>query len=173
MIKIEDVYKIGTLAKPHGVKGEVVLQCMGGGPSHVPESDFVFLMLDGILVPFFVEEFRLRGDGTALLKLEGMDVPEKVRRFTGVEVYADREDDSLHEGEPLSWQWFVGFEVYDVEQGFLGHIEHIDDSTANVLFVIVDEEWEELLVPACEEFIVGIDRKERILDMELPEGLVE
>lgn len=173
MIKIEDVYKIGTLAKPHGVKGEVVLQCMGGGPSHVPESDFVFLMLDGILVPFFVEEFRLRGDGTALLKLEGMDVPEKVRRFTGVEVYADRKDDSLHEGEPLSWQWFVGFEVYDVEQGFLGHIEHIDDSTANVLFVIVDEEGEELLVPACEEFIVGIDRKERILDMELPEGLVE
>lgn len=173
MIKIEDVYKLGTLAKPHGVKGEVVLQCAGGGPAHVAESDFIFLMLDGILVPFFVEEFRLRGDGTALLKLEGMDVPEKVRRFTGVEVYADRASSCAHEGEPLSWQWFVGFDVYDVELGFLGHIGHIDDSTANVLFVVVDEEGEELLVPACEEFIVGIDRTERIIDVELPEGLID
>ena len=173
MIKIEDVYKIGVLAKPHGVKGEVVLQCMGGGLSHVPESDFDFLMLDGILVPFFVEEFRLRGDGTALLKLEGMDVPERVRRFTGVDVYADREASCAHEGEPLSWQWFVGFEVYDVEQGFLGSVERVDDATANVLFVVVDEEGEELLIPACEEFIVGIDRKGRVLDVELPEGLID
>lgn len=109
----------------------------------------------------------------ALLKLEGMDVPERVRRFTGVDVYADREASCAHEGEPLSWQWFVGFEVYDVEQGFLGSVERVDDATANVLFVVVDEEGEELLIPACEEFIVGIDRKGRVLDVELPEGLID
>jgi 16S rRNA processing protein RimM len=53
----------------------------------------------------------------------------------------------------------------------LGEITDIDDSTINTLFVI-DNDGEEILVPAQEEFILGIDQKNREIIFSLPEGLV-
>ena len=47
----------------------------------------------------------------------------------------------------------------------------VDTTTVNTLFVVEREE-EELLVPAQEEFIVGIDQKQKLITVELPEGLL-
>ena len=72
MIKKEDVFKIGHFAKPHGIKGEITLvtDC-----DLFDDSDDLFVVcdMDGILVPFFVEDYRYKTDSTLLLKLEGVD----------------------------------------------------------------------------------------------------
>jgi 16S rRNA processing protein RimM len=54
----------------------------------------------------------------------------------------------------------------------LGQITDIDDATLNTLFV-VDYQDDELLIPACEEFIIDIMPDERRILMQLPEGLLE
>ena len=46
-----------------------------------------------------------------------------------------------------------------------------DDSTINTLFVI-DNDGEEILVPAQEEMIAGIDNDNKEIYFNLPEGLV-
>ena len=51
------------------------------------ECEYLVCLLDGIFVPFFIEEYRFRSDTTALVKLEGVDTSEKARMFTNVEVY--------------------------------------------------------------------------------------
>ncbi|KAA4022394.1 16S rRNA processing protein RimM, partial [Bacteroides ovatus] len=48
----------------------------------------------------------------------------------------------------------------------------VDTTTVNTLFVVERAEEEELLVPAQEEFIVGIDQKQKLITVELPEGLL-
>ena len=53
----------------------------------------------------------------------------------------------------------------------LGEVIDVDTTTVNTLFVVEREE-EELLVPAQEEFIVGIDQKQKLITVELPEGLL-
>lgn len=68
--------------------------------------------------------------------------------------------------------FFVGFKVDDVRHGDLGIVTDVDDTTLNVLFVI-EKEGEELLLPAHEEFIVGVDRHNRILTVDIPEGLLD
>ena len=68
MIKKEDVYKIGKLGKPHGVKGEVSMMFTDDIFDRV-EADYLICLIDGILVPFFLEEYRFRSDTTALVKL--------------------------------------------------------------------------------------------------------
>ena len=55
MIKDSDVYKIGRLGKAHGVKGEVSLQFDDDIFDRV-DADYLVLDVDGILVPFFIEE---------------------------------------------------------------------------------------------------------------------
>ena len=67
MIKEEDVYKIGRIGKPHGVSGEVTLRFSDDVFDRV-DADYVVLLVDGILVPFFIEEYRFRSDEVALMK---------------------------------------------------------------------------------------------------------
>ena len=128
-------------------------------------------LLDGIFVPFFMEEYRFRSDSTALVKLEGVDTAERARMFTNVEVYFPvKHAEEAGEGE-LSWEFFVGFRMEDVHHGMLGEVVDVDTATVNTLF-IVEREGEELLVPAQEEFIRGIDQQQKLITVELPEGLL-
>ena len=170
MIKQEEVYKIGRIGKPHGVKGEVNLMFTDDVFDRV-DAEYLVLMVDGILVPFFMEEYRFRGDETALVKFCDIDTQDRARELTGCDVYfphclADHSEDDL------SWAAIIGFHIVDNgTQQTIGAITEVDDSTENVLFV-VDAHNEELLIPASEELITGVDYDSRTIQMNIPEGLI-
>ena len=170
MIKREDVYKIGVFNKPHGIHGELSFTFTDDIFDRV-EAEYLICLLDGIFVPFFLEEYRFRSDSTALVKLEGVDTAERARMFTNVEVYFPAKHvEDAGPGE-LTWDLFVGFRVEEVNHGDLGEVTEVDTATINTLFV-VDHQGEELLIPAQEEFIQNIDQKHKIITMDLPEGLL-
>lgn len=167
MIRREEVYKIGLFNKPHGIHGELQFTFTDDVFDRV-DADYLVCLLDGIFVPFFIEEYRFRSDSSALVKLEGIDTAERARMFTNVEVYfpvKHAEDGSL------SWSFFVGFLMEDTRYGVLGEVVDVDTTTVNTLFV-VDTKDGELLVPAQEEFILGISREQKLITVELPEGLL-
>lgn len=170
MIRKEEVYKIGIFNKPHGIHGEISFTFTDDIFDRV-ESEYLICLLDGILVPFFLEEYRFRSDTTALVKLEGVDTAERARMFTNIEVYFPIKHVEETEADELSWDFFVGFRIEDVHHGKLGEVTEIDTSTINTLFV-VDYQGEELLIPAQEDFIVEIDQKEKVITVDLPEGLL-
>ena len=171
MIKKEEVFKIGIINKPHGVKGEVSFTFTDDIFDRVEDCDYLVLLLDGILVPFFIEEYRFRSDNVALVKFEGIDSTEKARTLTNVEVYYPVKfmDD---QEEISSWNSFIGFRVEDIHHGCLGTVVDVDDATMNVLFVIENGD-EKVLLPAHEEFILDIDRKKKILKVDIPDGLLD
>lgn len=171
MIKKEEVFKIGVINKPHGVKGEVSFTFTDDIFDRVGDCDYLILLLDGILVPFFMEEYRFRSDNAALVKFEGVDTAERARMFTNVEVYYPKK--YMEEMEEItSWNFFIGFQVHDVRHGDLGTIVDVDEATMNVLFVI-EKEGEEILLPAHEEFIVDLDKQKKVMIVEVPEGLLD
>ncbi len=169
MIKKEDVFKIGVINKPHGVKGEVSFTFTDDIFDRV-ECEYLILLLDGILVPFFMEEYRFRSENVALVKFEDVDDAERARRLTNVEVYFPKKYMEEQDGIS-SWNFFVGFRVEDVRHGYLGEVTAVDESTLNVLFAI-ERDGEELLLPAHEEFIVGVDQKSKLLTVDVPDGLI-
>ena len=170
MIRKEEVYKIGMFNKPHGIHGELSFTFTDDVFDRV-ECDYFICLLDGILVPFFIEEYRFRSDSTALIKLAGIDSSEKARMFTNVDVYFPTKYAEDAQPGDLAWDFFVGFKVKDVHHGEIGAITEVDESTSNVLFVL-DHDGEELLIPAREEFIVKMDNKKKLMTVELPEGLL-
>lgn len=171
MIRADEVFKIGIINKPHGVKGEVSFTFTDDIFDRVEGCDYLILLLDGILVPFFIEGYRFRSDNAALVKFEGIDTAEKARRFINVEVYFPKK--YMEEQENVtSWNFFIGFRVEDIRHGDLGRIVDVDDTTVNVLFVI-EKAGEEILLPAHEEFILGVDQKKKCLRVNVPEGLLE
>lgn len=168
MIKKEEVYKIGIFNKPHGIHGELQFTFTDDIFDRA-DCDYLVCLLDGIFVPFFIEEYRFRSDSTALVSLEGIDTAERARMFTNVEVYFPVK--YAEESEGVSWDFFVGFRMKDVSHGMLGEVVAVDTATMNTLFV-VEREGEELLVPAQEEFILKIDQNRKLITVDLPEGLL-
>lgn len=171
MIRKEEVYKIGLFNKPHGIHGELSFTFTDDIFDRV-DCGYLICLLDGIFVPFFVEEYRFRSGSTALVKLEEVDTAERARMFTNIEVYFPAK--YIEETEPgdVSPDFFIGFTISDIQKGNIGEVVDIDDSTENVLFV-VDDNGKEILIPAREEFIVEIDQTHKLIAMNLPEGLIE
>ena len=167
MIKPEEVYKIGRLGKAHGVKGEVSFQFDDDIFDRV-DSDYLILEVDGILVPFFIEEYRFRSDTVALVKFEDVDTQQRAQELTGCDVYFPRS--LADDDETPSLSMLIGFDVVGVTTGTtVGRIAAIDDSTANLLFELEDGR----LIPAAEELITNIDTKNKVIKMTIPEGLLD
>ena len=167
MIQETEVYKIGQLGKPHGVKGEISFSFTDDVWDRA-EADYLVCRVEGILVPFFLEEYRFRSDSVALLKFAGMDSLSEVEEMRGCEVYFPYALRPKEEADEYTWKYFTGFRLVDAEKGEIGCIDEVDDTTQNVLFRVG-----QTLIPAAEEFIEGIDHGKRIVEMRLPEGLLE
>ena len=167
MIKNEEVYKIGRLGKSHGIKGEISFQFDDDVFDRV-DADYLVLEIDGILVPFFMEEYRFRSDSLALVKFCDIDTQERASELTGCDVYFPR--DLADEDDTPTLASLVGFDLVEASNNKkIGTIASIDDNTANILFELEDGR----LVPATDDLITDINTKDRTIKMEIPEGLLE
>ena len=169
MIKEQEVYKIGVIGKAHGVKGELSIQIDDDVFDRV-DAEYLVLKLDGIFVPFFMEEYRFKSDSVALVKFEGVDTQERARELTGVEVYFPRELAEQDEEAELSYAALVGYTLIDNNSGNpIGTIAYVDEQTINIMFELEDGR----LIPASEELIVDVDQKNRTITLDIPEGILD
>ena len=171
MIRQEDVYKIGKIGKPHGVKGELTLFFDDDVFDRV-EAEYLVLCVDGILVPFYMDDWRFKTGETALVKFTDIDTKEAASELTGCEVFfpkhlSDREEDDL------TWDEIKGFEVVDANHGNIGNVVSIDGSTVNVIMEVETAKGNIILVPANENLIKEVDPENRRIVVDLPDGLVD
>lgn len=160
---------IGKITRVHALRGEVSFTFTDDVWDRV-DADYLILEIDGILVPFFLEEYRFRSDSVALLKFVDIDTADDAQELVGCDVYFPQELIPEDMPDELRWSTFRGFTVLQDGQP-LGTITAVDESTANVLFYI-DTPRGELMVPAVEEFIVDIDYPGSTVTMQIPEGLL-
>lgn len=171
MIRQEEVYRIGRLGKPHGVKGELSFQFSDDVFDRV-DADFLVLEIDGILMPFFMEAYRFRSSEVALVKFADVDTEEQARELTGCSVYFPREHTEA-DTENASWPEIIGYAVVDAGTGqTVGRIADVDTGTVNTLFVVQTDAGGECLIPASDELVTGVDKAARTLTMTIPDGLL-
>ena len=171
MITHEEVFRIGRIGKTHGIKGEVTLQFSDDTFDRVG-AEYLVLETEGILVPFFIEDYRFRSDEVALVKFEGIDTEQQARELTHCDVFLSR---SLvdTDADEISLAMLIGYTIADSTSGKdIGRIVAIDDSTANMLFEVEDTDGNEVLIPATDDFIVEIDTDGKVITMTLPDGLI-
>jgi 16S rRNA processing protein RimM len=171
MILKNDVIPIGQIIKPHGISGEMSFSFTTDIFDREEVPYFIF-ELEGILIPFFLTEYRFKSNTTALLKLEGIVNDEQARNFAGLTVYLPKSYLEKVEDTEIEVDYFAGFSLVDSEKGLLGVISEVDQTTENVLFVIPLKD-DELLIPAGEEYIEKIDHDKKVIYVKLPEGLLD
>ena len=171
MILKSDIIPIGQINKPHGVNGEMSFSFTTDIFDREEVPFFIF-EIQGILVPFFVDEYRFKGSTTGLLKLDGVKSDEEARAFFGLTIFLPKSYLEKVEDNEIEIDYFAGFSLVDAENGLLGVISEVDQTTENVLFVIPKDN-DELLIPAGDEYIENIDHDKKIIYVRLPEGLLD
>ena len=172
MIKREDLIKIGQFNKPHGIKGEISFT-FTNDIFDESESEFLVCEIDGIFVPFVIESCRFKSNTVALIKFKSIENNKQAKLFTNSTVYFPKQYLKEEESpEIISWDYFIGYTLIDDILGNIGSIIEIDETTINRLFV-VNRVGEEVLIPASEDLITGVDEENKVIKMAIPEGLID
>lgn len=171
MIDREDLVKIGHINKPHGIKGE--LNCSFSNIPFENIDDIFFIFeLDGIFVPFLLDDYRINSHSSAYIKLKNINTDLQAKLLNNKDIYFPKKDvvEEIEIGID-SWDFFIGYTLLDEKYGMLGEIIDVDDTTINVLFVIRKED-KEFLIPANENILLSFDQESKILYSSIPEGLI-
>ena len=164
-------FKIGKFAASHGLSGELVLQHSLGKRNIFKglESIFVEEVMDNFL-PYFIQKSRIKSDTETYLKLEGIDTKEAARKLTPKEAWLEESDFKKFTAKaaPIA---LLGFSIIDGDTD-LGEIIEVIEQPHQVLCTIIYKS-KEALIPIHEASLIKLDKKNKKVFVELPEGLLE
>jgi len=124
----------------------------------------VFIVFDGLQVPFFIQEYSPKGS-KAIIHLNDVGNLTDAEELVGREILADVELEDEQE------QNFDGWTITDHGRT-LGICTGMEPIPGNIcLYVERADTKEEILIPLHQDFIVYADPDERVLALELPDGL--
>lgn len=172
MITIDEIISIGKFNKAHGINGE--LSATITAPQVVLDNcSCIVCDIDGIFVPFFIKDYRTKSHETFLLSIDDINNEQDAAMLVNKDIYVKRNEysDALDDEDQLPIDFFIGFKA--ITNGIKGNIVDIDDTTANVLFLIDTSDNRQLLIPAVDEFIASIDTENKVITMNVPQELLD
>lgn len=162
---------IGYFTRTRGLKGEI--QLFFKFPAYnLLELSVLFIEIEGKLVPFFVKDYQLLSNRTGFLFLEDIDHISEAEKLIRKNVYLPDNKVPKESEIALEDPDYVGFLVKDSVYGDLGEIEEINEFPQQDVATLVYQ-GKAVMFPLVEEFIVEVDKDERIFYVSLPAGLIE
>jgi 16S rRNA processing protein RimM len=168
----EECFYLGKIAKKFSFKGEVLIYLDTDEPELYENMESVFVEFNKNLVPFFIENSSLHKNDFLRVKFEDINTELDADEILGCEIYLPLSMLPKLEGNQFYFHEVIGFEIEDQRLGVFGKIVAVNDSSAQTLFEVVNGNVE-ILIPMIDHFLVKIDRKNKKVVMNLPEGLVE
>ena len=161
------------VGKLHGISGQLTL-ILGPEGYQGKDSDLksVFIEIDSQLVPFFIQSLS-RQNKKLVLKLDGVNTVEQADLLKNSTVYLPSANIQVKTGISTGFDQYIGFSVTDLHKGVIGHLEEILTLAGQKLLKIKSPANSEILIPAREEFVSGIDSAKRKLELNTPEGLID
>ncbi|HBF41647.1 MAG TPA: 16S rRNA processing protein RimM [Anaerolineaceae bacterium] len=151
---------IGKIRRTHGVHGELLMELLTDFPERFKTG--IEVWIGDNHTPYTVSSFRLTGNG-ALIAFQGFDDCDKAVIFRNQMVYGKSEDaPRLPEGEYYQHE-ILGMRVVDEAGNNLGTVSEILTTGANDVYVVVNEEGSEMLLPAIKQVILSIDQSAKVI----------
>ncbi|MBW1657353.1 ribosome maturation factor RimM [Flavobacterium quisquiliarum] len=168
----EDCFYLGKIAKKFSFKGEVLIYLDTDEPELYENLESVFVEHNKHLVPFFIESSSMHKNDFLRVRFEDVNTEEDADALVGNGIYLPLSMLPKLTGNKFYYHEVIGFEIEDKRLGVFGKITSINDSSSQPLFEVLNGEVE-ILVPMIDQFLVKIDRENKKVIMNLPEGLVE
>ena len=171
-MQLKDCFYLGKIVKKYSFKGEVLAKLDTDEPEIFKNLESVFIALGNNLVPFFVEQSKLHKSDLLRIKFEEVDTEEDAEALLKSELYLPLSILPKLSGNKFYYHEVIGFTVTDINHGNVGIIQSINDSGAQALFEIT-KGYNEILIPINDDFIVKVDRENKNIVVNTPEGLID
>jgi 16S rRNA processing protein RimM len=169
---MENTYRnIGKIVSSYGVKGDLIILHHLGNKISPSKMKVIFIEeRKDELLPYFVETAKKKSTDELIVKIEGIDKKESTTKYLRKEVWIKAEEIKTHtnRSNPIGW---VGYHVLDQGKN-LGPAVEIIEQPHQVLCRL-DIENKEVLVPINEQTLIGVDHQFRIIEVTLPDGLLD
>lgn len=169
-MQINKLILLGRIIKAHGFNGAVVIALEGEISEKIKEMESVFVEIDGRPVPFFFEWVNDSSPNTLVAKFDYFDSDSSIAEFINCSVYTDKEilitysDNSL----PI---FLTGYLLLDSDRREIGEIKKVLSFPMQVMLELRKGKSEDILIPYSEEMIIERDDINRLLILDLPEGI--
>ena len=162
---------LGSIRKTYGVAGAFIIQTAGPGYRFKKSWETVFIKIDGILVPFFIESWEQPDPSTLIIKIDQFNDKDTASGYIHRETYILQKDLVSY---PVVFAGFKpeGFSIMDIKAGEIGTVKQYLDIKDNPL-LLVSGKHKEFYIPASPDFITRIDTRKKIIFVQLPEGLAD
>ena len=168
----EDCFYLGKIVKKYSFKGELLVKLDTDDPELFTEMESVFVELHKKLVPFFIEESYLHKSELLRIRFEEVHNEADADALIGAHLYLPLEFLPKLSGNKFYYHEIIGFTAEDETFGKIGKITGVNDTTSQALFEI-DRDGTQILVPIIDNFIKEVNRANKTILLEVPEGLIE
>lgn len=170
-MKSEEFVEVGYVTKTHGLKGDVQIVFTYHEPEKL-KMNAVFLETNGKMVPYFVSSFKLSQQTVGYFLFEDIDHIDKAKHLVKKKVFLQQTMMPKKKKEEFTFKDLEGFVAVDKQHGELGKILSVREYPQQLLATVTYQE-KEVLFPLSEDFIQDIDIANRILKIDLPDGLLD
>jgi 16S rRNA processing protein RimM len=164
-------FKIGKLAATYGTEGQFILEHSLGKKTSLKGLEMIFIeeKKDSFL-PYFISSTKIKNEKETYVKLDGIDSKEAGRFLVRKEVWLTENDFKKFAASaaPIS---FLGFTIINDKEA-LGEVIEVIEQPHQILCVIMID-GKEVLIPIHENSLEKIDKKNRKLYVDLPDGLLD
>ncbi|MBN2638777.1 MAG: 16S rRNA processing protein RimM [Bacteroidales bacterium] len=171
MDAFNDYFFLGKITKPHGYDGKLVLFLDVDDPEEYQDIDVVFVEQNHQPVPYFIEDSFLKGN-KLIVRFQDMDTLDKASALINKNLYLPLSLLPKLSGNKFYYHEVPGFAVVDTKHGELGKVEAVLEYPNQAVLQVFQGE-KEILVPINDEVILDVNRKEKRIQVQTPEGLVE
>lgn len=167
----EDCFYLGKIVSKFSFKGEVLAKLDTDEPEAYENIESVFISLRNQLIPFFISRCQLHKSNLLRMAFEGVEDEAAAEKLLGSELYLPLTLLPPLTGNQFYFHEVIGFTLIDETHGDIGTITAINDTTPQALFE-VEKDGKLLLIPVHDEIITQVDRKNKVIHVKTPEGLV-
>lgn len=171
-MKKEDCFYLGKIVSKYSFKGELLIKLDTDEPDLYENLDAMFVDLRNNLVPFFIESSQLHKSDLLRVRFEDVDTEADADSLIKCDIYLPLDLLPKLEGDKFYYHEIIGFQVRDVNFGTVGIVTSVNDTTAQALFEI-DKDGTEILIPMNDAFIVKVDKANKEIILNTPEGLID
>ena len=166
-----DHVKIGTVVSKHGYKGDIKISVSSNNRDTFPDLKYLFIDLDGCFIPFKIDNVRSFSKNVLIVKLKEISSEDEVNEVINKNIYIDSAEMASNIDSGFFYNDLINFEVI-TDSKKIGRIENINSKLPQPVFEIIHDS-RKVLIPIHEDLIKKIDKKNRIIYLDIPNGLLE
>jgi 16S rRNA processing protein RimM len=167
----ESLLEIGKIVGTHGLRGDLKVRLNSGEPEALLAAELITLHLPSGEELTAEPVRQSLHKGQVLLRLQGFESINQVEHLVGGQVMLPEEQLPELEEDEYYWSQLNGLQVVDRERGPIGKLHQMFDTAAHDTYVVTGP-YGEVLIPAVGQFIQEIDLDQRVMNVDLPEGLI-